>query len=111
MTAPRKKFLTVCEGGNVRSVSMAFTLKYDHNQDAVAFSFSKNGDELLVLLAPWADYIICMEGKFASRFDPWKEKVRVVDVGPDRWMNPLHKDLYEYLAGVAQDWANRGFMI
>lgn len=107
----KKKFLTVCEGGNVRSVSMAYTLKYDFNQDAVAFSFAKNGDELLKALADWADYIILMEPKFDSRFEAWKPKVRVVDVGADRWFNPLHPELYGIVAPVAQDWSNRKFEI
>lgn len=107
----KKKFLTVCEGGNVRSVSMAYTLKYDFSQDAIAFSFAKNSDEALKLLADWADYIVCMEPKFTSRFEAWKAKVRVVDVGPDRWGNPLHSELYNIVAPVAQDWAGRNFEI
>lgn len=107
----KKKFLTVCEGGNVRSVSMAFTLKYEFHQDAIAFSHSRNGDEALKLLADWADYIIVMEPKFADRFEAWKGKVRVYDVGPDRWMNPLHKELYEIVSRGAQDWSNRNFEI
>jgi predicted protein tyrosine phosphatase len=106
-----KKFMTVCEGGNVRSVSMAFILKYEFHQDAVAFSHSRNKDGLLKLLADWADYIIVMEPKFADRFEAWKGKVRVVDVGPDRWMNPLHKELCDFLSRVAQEWYGRNFEI
>ena len=90
---------------------MAYTLKYDFNQDAVAFSFSKNGDELLKVLAGWADYIVLMEPKFAARFEAWKDKVRVVDVGSDRWGNPFHRELYDFVAKTAQDWSNRQFEI
>ena len=106
-----KKFLTVCEGGNVRSVSMAFTLKHYFRQDAIAFSHAVNSDEILKILADWADYIIVMQPKFADRFGAWKPKLRVVDVGPDRWGNPLHDELHKFLAKVAQDWANRNFEI
>jgi predicted protein tyrosine phosphatase len=108
----KKKFLTVCEGGNVRSVSMAYTLKYDHRQDAIAFSHGTNGDDALKLLADWADYIVIMEPKFAERFmESWKSKLRCVDAGPDRWFNPLHPELYKMVAEVAQEWSKRGFEI
>ncbi len=107
----KKKFLTVCEGGNVRSVSMAYTLKYDHHQDAIAFSHGRNGDDAKKMLADWADYIVVMQPQFAERFKPWQAKLRCVDVGDDRWMNPLHPELYKIVAEVAQDWSKRGFEI
>jgi hypothetical protein len=52
-----------------------------------------------------------MQPKFAERFKPWEAKLRVVDVGNDRWFNPLHNELYTMVASVAQGWAERGFEI
>lgn len=107
-----KKFLTICEGGNVRSVSLAYVLRYGFDQDSVALSHAKTPQKTLDMMCGWADYIVCMQPKFANRIkDKYIKKLRVVDVGDDRWMNPLHQDLTSFLMGIVTDWKNRGFKI
>lgn len=103
------KFLCVCEGGNVRSVGMAYTLKYNFNQEAVPVSYSKCSQESLNYFAHWADKIVVMQPQFADKFGQWKEKLIVADVGADRWLNPLHRELQTIVSEIAQRWANAGF--
>lgn len=105
------KFLCVCEGGTVRSVSLAWVLKYEFNQDAIAASWLKNSQETLDLLAQWADKIVVLQPKFSSKFGSFKEKLLTVDVGPDIWMNPLHPKLMEIVRKSAAGWSAKGFKI
>ena len=106
------KWLTICQGGNVRSVSMAYVLKYGYGQDAIAVSDEKTGDEAFSLLSAWADLIIAMQPHFGARVPVMhRSKLRVVDVGDDRWGNPLANELVEYLSGVAREWQARGWQI
>jgi len=108
----QKKFLCVCEGGTVRSGALAWSLRYNFGRTRVfQASYAKSPPEDHKILADWADYIIVLESKFADKFDAWKEKVRVLDVGPDIWLNPLHKDLQNIVSSAAQDWARRNWEI
>jgi hypothetical protein len=106
-----KKFLCICEGGTVRSGALAWSLRYNFGQTRVfQASYGKSPQEDLDLLSAWADYIIVLEAKFADKFlMKWKDKVRVLDVGPDIWMNPLHKELQEIVSGAAQGWSKRNW--
>lgn len=106
-----KKFLTVCAGGTVRSNAMAHVLKYEFAQEAVSVSFDKLSQESLGFFAPWADYIVVMQPRFASKFEKWHDKVRVLDVGEDRWMNPLNPELVEIVSEIAQSWCQKNFNI
>jgi galactitol-specific phosphotransferase system IIB component len=103
------KFLTVCEGGNVRSVGMAYTLKYNFGQEAVPVSYSKCTQESLDYFAQWADYIVVMQPHFADKFGKWRQKLLILDVGQDRWMNPLHGELQHIVSTIAQDWRNKNW--
>lgn len=106
------KFLTVCEGGNVRSVSLAFLLRYSFLQDALACSHALTPQKTFNMLGEWADYIIVMQPHFASRIaQKHLKKLRHLDVGEDKWMNPLHRDLLDKLNAVVQGWEKRGFKI
>lgn len=105
------KLLCVCEGGTVRSVSLAWVLKYEHGQDAIAASWLKNSQETLDLLAKWADRIVVLQPKFSSKFESFKAKLVVFDVGPDIWVNPLHPKLLEIVRRFALDWSSKNFKI
>jgi hypothetical protein len=111
---PKKKWLTICEGGTVRSVALAFQLK-DHGQDALAGSWRWTGPETFKMLFGWADYIILMQEEFLEHVIELPgfqiEKTHVVDVGPDTYGNPLHYDLNVYLKSVVEDWQRRNFNI
>lgn len=103
------KFLCVCEGGNTRSVGMAYTLKYNFNQEAVPVSYAKLSQESLDYFSEWADKIILMQPQFAGKFEKWDKKLVIIDVGPDRWLNPLHRELQNIVSEIAQKWANKKF--
>jgi len=103
------KFLCVCEGGNVRSVGMAYTLKYNFGQEAVPVSYSKCSQETLDYFSKWADYIVVMQPHFADKFMASKQKLLLLDIGHDRWMNPLHSELQEIVGSIAQDWRNKNW--
>ena len=95
----------MCEGGLVRSHALVWILKTQHGQDAVACGWRWNSNETLEALARWADYVILMQEEFTLKLPDevvrsMGAKVRVVDVGPDRWCNPLAPELHEFLNKV-----------
>lgn len=98
-----KKFLCVCEGGNVRSVSMAFALK-EQGQDALAIGWRFISPGTLNMLCKWADYIIVMQPMFTIHIPPeFQVKVRTYDVGEDNYGNPFHDQLLRWTRhGAAQ---------
>lgn len=99
------KFLCICEGGTVRSGALAWSLRYNFNQGRVIqASWLKTPQEDLDMLATWADYIIVLEPKFADKFERFKSKVRILDVGPDVWKNPLDPNLQKIVSEYAQRW-------
>jgi predicted protein tyrosine phosphatase len=95
------KVLAVCQGGNVRSVSLAFLLKYRYGIDALACSFEKNSPETISMLCSWADSIVVMEPQF-SQYIPemFQNKIQVCNVGPDVWGNPLDPRLLELIENL-----------
>jgi hypothetical protein len=112
MTLPRKRFLTVCEGGAVRSVSLATVLRWDFQQDAVPLSAAKNGHEAVDLLCEWADYIILMQPTFETAIPKkFAHKIRVLDVGPDIWFNPMDERLREIVGQAAEKWKQNGWVL
>ena len=99
------KFLCVCEGGTVRSGAMAHVLKYEHGQEAIAASWLKLSQETLDFLSEkWADRIILMQPRFLDKFQKHLAKIKVIDVGIDRWVNPLHPELMGIVRKVAGAW-------
>lgn len=99
------KFLCVCEAGCVRSGALAFALRYNFGQRRVIqVSHSKTEQEDLDMLGAWADYIVIMQPRFADKFERFGEKIRILDVGPDIWKNPLHDDLLEIVSRQVDRW-------
>ena len=106
------KFTCVCQGGNVRSVGLAYALKYGHKQDALAVSWQANDKKTQAMLYKWADYIVVMQAIFIQYIPKrYLAKVRVVDVGEDRYGSAFHPELQNYLKAVTEDWSKRGFKI
>lgn len=101
------KFLCVCEAGIVRSGALAYSLRYNFGQSRVLqASHAKTTPEDLDLLGEWADYIVVLESKFAQKFlMKWKAKIRVLDVGPDVWKNPLDPKLQDIVSEAVQRWS------
>lgn len=88
------KYLCVCQGGSVRSVTLAHILKYGLKQDAIAMGWEPTSKETAKMLFEWADQIIVMQTEY-KKYIPKKflKKTQVCDVGPDIWGMSLHPDL------------------
>jgi hypothetical protein len=88
------KFLCVCDGGNVRSHALAFILKHEFRQEAIAVGRLYFSKESMVLLCEWADRIVVMQPHMEASIDPkFKDKLRCVDVGVDRYGIWVHPEL------------------
>ena len=82
----KMKVLCVCQGGNTRSVAMAYVLKKYYRIDALACGYRDNTPETLTMLYQWADLIIAMAGRVWKRIpEEYKSKAKLCDVGSDRW--------------------------
>ncbi len=92
------KILCICQGGNVRSATLAYLFKYKYGLDSLAASWQRNSKETLDYLCEWADIVIVVEKSFTSYVsEKYKEKLKVYDIGPDRWGISLHPELQEIL--------------
>ena len=106
------KFLTVCEGGAVRSVALATILRWDYGQEAIPVSGRFVGDDTLAMLAEWADLIIVLAPEYANRIPTdFSNKVRVWDIGPDRWRNSMHPGLHNIINVRVAQWKKAGWDI
>ena len=86
----------ICRGGNIRSVAVAFLLKYKYSCDALAASFEKNDPSTLRMLVSWAQSIIVTEQGHLSLVPPeFAQKIQLVDIGRDVWAQPLDHDLLD----------------
>lgn len=104
------KILCLCNGGICRSVSMAGVLKYEYQKDALAASLDKNTPETLHLLMTWAERIVVMERGLVQLVpEPHHPKLILVNVGHDRWENPMDDDLLRIIAERVRRWEARGF--
>jgi hypothetical protein len=89
-----QKFLCLCNGGVVRSVTLAAMLKYWFHEDALAASLDRNMEETLIKLYEWADKIVVAEGWMGEKVPSiFYHKVRLVPIGLDRWGMSNHPDL------------------
>jgi predicted protein tyrosine phosphatase len=78
-------------------------MKYRYAEDALCCSWEKNSPETLKMLFEWADKIIVMQEIFRQYVpEEYKEKLLVVDVGPDIWSNGLHPELLNLLMSMLE---------
>ncbi len=90
----KQKIVTMCQGGNSRSVACAYLLKYHYGCDALSSSWECNSPETLEMLFRWADRIVVMQEHFRSYVpQQYSAKIIVIDVGEDVWFNGLHPEL------------------
>lgn len=94
--------LTICEGGNVRSVGLARLLKNNprrHNVVAIGAGWAldvNNGRQPGFMLSDWAQMIVIMSEHFLSGVPIMPHnahKVKICEVGRDVYGNPSHPDL------------------
>ncbi len=84
----------MCQGGNSRSVALAYLLKYKYGVDALACSWEKNSEATRRMLFGWADKIFIMQAHFLEHVPAeFRTKTQVIDVGPDVWFNGLDPEL------------------
>lgn len=108
------RFLCVCQGGNCRSVSLAYVLKYDFGQDALACGWEGNRPETVEFLcSAWEPrYIILLQQEFLKYVpERFHAKVRVVDVGPDRFGHAFNPELLGFLRMVVLGWKQKDWEI
>lgn len=90
----KKKILCLCSAGAVRSVTLAFVLKYKYKHDALAASMDKNSESTLKMLYEWADLIIAVtEGLHDSIPMEYLDKSTWFDIGEDVWKQSLAPEL------------------
>ena len=88
------KILTMCAGGNVRSVGLKYLLKYKYGHEALACGQDANSPETIEMLCSWADHIIAVTQDYI-KFIPEKyhNKLHVYDIGVDRFGYAFHPEL------------------
>lgn len=98
----KRRWLTVCQRGNCRSVHLAAILKDDLNQDAIACGVTAAADETMKMLGEWADVIVLCDNDL-DQFVPdhWRSKMISFHVGEDRFFRGWNRELcqlfYDYL--------------
>jgi predicted protein tyrosine phosphatase len=82
----KQRILCVCRGGNVRSVHLAYLLKYRYGFDALAAGHEGNTKATLALLCKWADMIIIVQPYMQKEIQKqFHKKLSLYDIGEDRW--------------------------
>ena len=101
------RILTVCQGGQVRSVALKYLLTYKHGHECLACGWQSNSAETRAALYAWADYIVVLQSEFAAHIPAefhtradGSRKLFAYDVGEDRYGNPFHKELQSGLESM-----------
>ena len=92
------KILTVCNGGNCRSVTLASMIKQE-GVEAISIGVRTSTKETVKLLADWADKIIVVaDGHVMKRFpNGYAYKLIYMDIGEDKWEQPMHPELVKLI--------------
>lgn len=89
------KVLTVCDKGINRSVVLASLLKWDY--DTISMGTITTEKDTAKMLFEWAEVIIVVtEGLKLLIPKEYKDKVKVYDVGEDRFPRPFNLELVDY---------------
>jgi hypothetical protein len=79
-------YLIVCDGGNVRSASLATTLKLDYGREAIAVGRLYMSPHTMEILTDWADRIVVTQPHMIESIPEHNHnKVSVIDFGIDQW--------------------------
>jgi len=98
------KYLCVCDGGNVRSHALAYVLHDLRGHESIAVGRLRVSKKTLTMLCDWADQIVLMQGHMTESIPAeYQTKIRVTDVGPDRFGIYIHPELLQ-MAHQAADW-------
>ncbi len=89
-------FLCVCDGGNVRSYALAYVLHDLRGHEAIAVGRLRVSASTMQYLCNWADRIVIMQPHMEESIPiGCKDKLRCVDVGPDRFGMWVHPELLQ----------------
>lgn len=89
-----EKVLCVCQGGNSRSVALAYYLKSKGKQ-AIAVGTDHTSKETFELLINWADAVIVTDKNLLHLVPYDGHKLRVWDVGHDRFFRGFSQELID----------------
>lgn len=91
------KIVTMCRGGNVRSVALKLILANQLGHQVIAIGADNTDSETKKFLFDWADKVIVLTWKiyyeYAKDCKPFDKKICVLDIGEDIWGSPFHFDL------------------
>ncbi len=77
------------------------TMRNPHH-DAIAIGWAYNNVGTIAMLCEWADLIIVMTRDMVNRMPgPFHRKIKVCDVGDDRYHDPMHPDLQQQCRAFA----------
>lgn len=80
----------------MRSVALAWYLKKYLKYEAIATGFVVTSRETRRILYEWSDMIICVAGRYSHWVpEEYRYKLKVWDVGTDRWFKGYPKDLID----------------
>lgn len=95
-TKPTPRFLCVCDGGNVRSFALAYVLHDLNGYEAIAIGRLRVSQETMKTFCAWADVIVIMQPHMEESIqDLFKNKIKVMDVGADRFGMSVNGELLE----------------
>lgn len=108
----KQKILTVCQGGNVRSVSAATILK-SRGHEAIPVGHFHASDDTLSKMIGWADKVLILSEDAVTKA-PFMDnnvqgKIAQLDIGPDKWGDPFSPELVDILKHSVDRWASDGF--
>lgn len=91
------KIITVCKEGNNRSVHFSHLLKYKYKgSDVLPIGVVSCSIETQRMLFDWADHIIVTDEALMSLLpEGYDDKIKLWDVGADRYKRPFNAELYE----------------
>lgn len=98
---------TVCQWGHCRSVAMARHL-HGLKIKAVPCGVAAASVFQLRALAKVSDHIICMQPDYAESLENLynisHSSIIILNVGPDRWVNPYHPELQSLIAKLFESY-------
>lgn len=94
------KVVTLCQGGNVRSVGLKYILSYKYRHDVIPCGWESNTAETRKMLFEWADKIVIMQPQM-KQYVPeefykdknGEQKIFCYDVGEDVFGYAFHPKL------------------
>ena len=97
------KIVVLCQKGNMRSVALAWCLKKHLKHEAIATGFTVTSRRTRKMLYEWSDVIICVAGRYSHWVpEEYKHKLKIWDVGTDKWFKGFPNDLMSLYAGYIE---------